>query len=50
MNREKRVEEQTSTDMYRKINIIGKGSFGYAILVSLATDKSQLYVMKVIES
>ena len=32
---------------YRKVKVIGKGSFGNAVLVSLASDKTKQYVMKV---
>lgn len=34
-------------DNYRKIKVIGKGSFGKAVLVHLATDKKAIFVMKV---
>jgi len=33
-------------DKYRKIKVIGKGSFGYAVLVQSIIDR-QSYVMKV---
>lgn len=32
---------------YRKVKVIGKGSFGNAVLVSLANDRKKQYVMKV---
>lgn len=32
---------------YRKIKVIGKGSFGKAVLVHPAKDKRQKYVIKV---
>lgn len=34
-------------DKYRKVKIIGKGSFGYAVLVRAASTKDEYYVMKV---
>jgi serine/threonine protein kinase len=33
-------------DKYRKLKVIGKGSFGYAVLVQSTFDR-QTYVMKV---
>ena len=33
-------------DKYRKLKVIGKGSFGYAVLVQSISDR-QTYVMKV---
>ena len=35
-------------DKYRKVKIVGKGSFGYAMLVQAVSDR-KLYVMKVID-
>lgn len=35
-------------DKYRKVKVIGKGSFGYALLVQSVSDK-KLYVMKIID-
>ena len=35
-------------DKYRKVKIVGKGSFGYAMLVQAVNDR-KLYVMKVID-
>lgn len=32
---------------YRKVKVIGKGSFGNAVLVSLANDRKKQFVMKV---
>ena len=37
-------------DKYRKVKIIGKGSFGYAVLVRAASTKDEYYVMKVLTS
>jgi hypothetical protein len=34
-------------DKYRKIKIIGRGSFGYAVLVREAGSKTKHFVMKV---
>lgn len=34
-------------ERYRKLKVIGKGSFGYAVLVQSVNDR-QTYVMKVI--
>jgi hypothetical protein len=34
-------------DKYRKVKIIGKGSFGYAVLVRAASTKDDYFVMKV---
>lgn len=34
-------------EKYRKLKVIGKGSFGYAVLVQSVVDR-QTYVMKVI--
>jgi NIMA (never in mitosis gene a)-related kinase len=36
-------------EKYRKLKVIGKGSFGYAVLVQSVVDR-QTYVMKVILS
>ena len=36
-------------EKYRKLKVIGKGSFGYAVLVQSVVDR-QTYVMKVIQS
>lgn len=36
-------------EKYRKLKVIGKGSFGYAVLVQSVQDR-QTYVMKVIKS
>jgi len=36
-------------DKYRKVKVIGKGSFGYAVLVRAAGSKDELYVMKIID-
>lgn len=36
-------------DKYRKLKVIGKGSFGYAVLVQSIVDR-QTYVMKVISA
>jgi NIMA (never in mitosis gene a)-related kinase len=35
-------------DKYRKIKVIGKGSFGYALLVQAVSDR-KLYVIKIID-
>ena len=35
-------------DRYRKLKVIGKGSFGYAVLVQSVADR-QTYVMKIID-
>lgn len=34
-------------EKYRKLKVIGKGSFGYAVLVQSVADR-QTYVMKVV--
>lgn len=34
-------------EKYRRIRVIGKGSFGYAVLVSDVSNKKSLFVMKV---
>lgn len=36
-------------DRYRKIKIVGKGSFGYAVLVHHVSDKTKNYIMKIID-
>lgn len=36
-------------EKYRKLKVIGKGSFGHAILVQSVTDRKQ-YVMKVLST
>jgi hypothetical protein len=36
-------------DKYRKVKTIGKGSFGFAVLVRSASSKADYYVMKVID-
>ena len=38
----------SAMDKYRKVKIVGKGSFGYAMLVQAVNDR-KLYVMKVID-
>lgn len=35
-------------ERYRKLKVIGKGSFGYAVLVQSVTDRLS-YVMKIID-
>lgn len=35
-------------DKYRKISIVGKGTFGYAVLVESIKNKKQ-YIMKIID-
>jgi NIMA (never in mitosis gene a)-related kinase len=35
-------------DRYKKVKVVGKGSFGYAVLVQNSTDR-KLYVMKIID-
>ena len=35
-------------DKYRKLKVIGKGSFGFAVLVQAIADR-QTYVMKIID-
>jgi len=35
-------------DKYKKIGIVGKGSFGYAVLVESVRNKKQ-YIMKIID-
>jgi len=35
-------------ERYRKLKVIGKGSFGYAVLVQSVADR-QTYVMKIID-
>ena len=35
-------------EKYRKINVVGKGSFGYAVLVENKKNKKQ-YIMKIID-
>ena len=35
-------------DRYRKLKVIGKGSFGYAVQVQSVADR-QTYVMKIID-
>jgi NIMA (never in mitosis gene a)-related kinase len=35
-------------EKYRKLKVIGKGSFGYAVLVQSVADR-QTYVMKIID-
>lgn len=36
-------------EKYKKIKIVGKGSFGHAVLVHSADDKKKLYIMKIID-
>ncbi len=35
-------------DKYRKVKIVGKGSFGHAVLVQSTVDRKQ-YIMKIID-
>lgn len=35
-------------EKYRKLKVIGKGSFGFAVLVQAVADR-QTYVMKIID-
>jgi NIMA (never in mitosis gene a)-related kinase len=35
-------------EKYRKLKVIGKGSFGFAVLVQAVSDR-QTYVMKIID-
>lgn len=35
-------------ERYRKLKVIGKGSFGFAVLVQSVSDR-QTYVMKIID-
>lgn len=35
-------------EKYRKVNVVGKGSFGYAVLVENKKNKKQ-YIMKIID-
>jgi NIMA (never in mitosis gene a)-related kinase len=35
-------------EKYKKVDIVGKGSFGYAVLVEHITNKKQ-YIMKIID-
>jgi len=41
-----RIQEGRDMEKYRKLKVIGKGSFGYAVLVQSVVDR-QTYVMKV---
>jgi NIMA (never in mitosis gene a)-related kinase len=36
-------------EKYKKVKIVGKGSFGHAVLVQSVDDKKKLYIMKIID-
>jgi len=47
-NKFKKTKKEKRMEKYRKLKVIGKGSFGFAVLVQSVNDR-QTYVMKIID-